>query len=696
MITSENRKDRADVVLISPPVSFTIGPSLALGLLKAALLRGGVSCHVDYADLHFTEALGPELAKLIITGNMKDFYGEFIFNGPAGIEPKYGLDEIARQIYRSGDPMLAMQVRNGLIRAGEIAAEQTEETVRRILTYEPKVVGVTSSFQQRNAAIAIMRRIKELRPDIVTVMGGCNCFGEAGLAILRAFPCVDYVFFGESDDIFADVLKNAMTNPGAPLPYGVLRNGDPLPDEAPHRIVTDMDALPYPDFDEFFEILSTETGKAAYMFCTDDTRNIYEISLFLESSRGCWWGSKSPCTFCGLHHKIRTYRRKSARRMFDELVAVTEKYGIRSVLFTDCVMPVEWMDEFVPLLKAYPRRLRLFQELKSNYTGEQILALAEAGIVNVQPGIESFSDHSLKLMNKGVTAIQNLNFLKYGKKYGLRISWNILVGFPGETPEDYREQYRLFPLVQHFVPPNSCAWIVYARGNAYANDPEKYGLTLLPCVFYNYICPQDPAFIDGAAIYYDRTTLPDPEILKEYEILSRECAHWRSAYAAADRNVRLDMVDQGESLLIIDTRDCRDLRAQLLLGAERDVYRLCASPVREERVAEALDGQYAAETVSAAVESLISKKLLVKASGRLLALAVETDMETLKKRDIRDFQRLYQKSTKLQSIFSESCAAALTRGEEPDAAARNAIGSLARRLGMCFSGEEYEKYATLR
>ena len=41
-------------------------------------------------------------------------------------------------------------------------------------------------------------------------------------------------------------------------------------------------------------------------------------ALYLEGSRGCWWGQKHPCSFCGLNGRKNVYRYKSAGRLYEE------------------------------------------------------------------------------------------------------------------------------------------------------------------------------------------------------------------------------------------------------------------------------------------------------------------------------------------------------------------------------------------
>lgn len=75
---------------------------------------------------------------------------------------------------------------------------------------------------------------------------------------MKKFPFVDYVFFGEADEIFAEVCGNILSGKeNFQLPYGVLRRGDPLPEKFPHRLTQNMENLPCPNYKDYFNALKS-------------------------------------------------------------------------------------------------------------------------------------------------------------------------------------------------------------------------------------------------------------------------------------------------------------------------------------------------------------------------------------------------------------------------------------------------------
>jgi magnesium-protoporphyrin IX monomethyl ester (oxidative) cyclase len=96
------------------------------------------------------------------------------------------------------------------------------------------------------------------------------------------------------------------------LPYGVIASADRdkelVAALAPRASVQDLDQIAIPDYNDYFQTLESCPKIAPYI-----TRG-----MFVETSRGCWWGQKQHCTFCGLNGAGMTYRSKSPERVVRE------------------------------------------------------------------------------------------------------------------------------------------------------------------------------------------------------------------------------------------------------------------------------------------------------------------------------------------------------------------------------------------
>src|SRR5262249_33304467 len=148
--------------------------------------------------------------------------------------------------------------------------------------------------------------------------------------------------------------------------------------------------------------------------------------------------------------------------------------------------------------------IEFFWEIKANLTHDQVRILRDAGVKSVQPGIESLSDHVLKLMRKGTTAFRNIELLKWCKEYNVKPYWNFLYGFPGENTEDYDSTITLIDTIWHLDPPTGYGPVRIDRFSPYHNDPITFGLiNLRPMAPFTYIYPFDSRRLADIAYYFE-------------------------------------------------------------------------------------------------------------------------------------------------------------------------------------------------
>ena len=244
-----------------------------------------------------------------------------------------------------------------------------------------------------------------------------------GVELHRIFPFVDYVCSGESDESFPRLVR-AIRDGGDPSEIGGLsfrRNNTSVRSTVPQQPIADMDSLPIPDHSDFLDAFR---GSTASLFIRPQ--------LTMETSRGCWWGQKHHCVFCGLNGLSMRYRSKSVRRAFEEVKELVRTYGIHSFFNTDNILDLGYFSKLFPMLEADGVKVELYYETKSNLRKDQLIALKRIGTNWIQPGIESLSTHVLRLMDKGVSAIQNVQLLKWARELRMAVTWNVIWGFPGE------------------------------------------------------------------------------------------------------------------------------------------------------------------------------------------------------------------------------------------------------------------------
>ena len=414
-----------DVVLVSMPFAEVQRPSIALGLLQASLASTDIQSEVLYGNFGLAERIGLVAYQAMQLAPTDHLLGEWCFAGylfPISEAKDEEYLNLVLEVRCNGFPPELEERKDQMLWVRRQCLAYVDWLADLILAKKPKLVGCSSVFQQHCASLALLKRIHELSPDTVLLIGGANCEGEMGLETLESFPFVDCIVSGEADALFPD-LCNALLEQGraaSSLPDGAvsqrqLKNPFRIlsqqPQQPPRSVIHDMDSLPLPDYRDYFQTLNAST-----------LTNLIKPGLLAESSRGCWWGEKFHCTFCGLNGEGMQYRKKSPERVLDELSELRRLYGIGNIQFVDNILDMSFFKTVLPKLAAAEEKYSLFYETKANLKREQVELLADAGIRWIQPGIESLDDNALKLLDKGNSTLINLQLLKWCSELGIEVS----------------------------------------------------------------------------------------------------------------------------------------------------------------------------------------------------------------------------------------------------------------------------------
>ncbi|MCP5109204.1 MAG: RiPP maturation radical SAM protein 1, partial [bacterium] len=197
--------------------------------MRAALTGTGIGSEVVYGNLEFAETIGIVAYQAMQSAPTDHLLGEWCFSeglisGSPPDDEEY-LD-LVLEVRSSGFPP-ELEQRKDLMRwVRAQTAAWVDRLARSIVARRPRIVGCSSVFQQHCASLALLRKVRELSPDTVTLMGGANCEGEMGLETLRVFPWIDCVVSGEADGFFRDLcellLERGRQPDPARVPHGVL------------------------------------------------------------------------------------------------------------------------------------------------------------------------------------------------------------------------------------------------------------------------------------------------------------------------------------------------------------------------------------------------------------------------------------------------------------------------------------------
>ena len=616
------------VSLVCMPWHTVESPSIQLGILKAVLQDREVLCQSHSLHLEFQEfllklpaeqgGLTPTEYQDVCTrwGNLG--VGEWVF----AVQPACTSSKSHNQRY------VAMLRENGVPREfvtklyalRERIPEFLERCADEILKFNPSVVGFTTVYSQTWPSAALAYTLKQRNPELTVVFGGASCEGIMGPATLKAFPWIDVVVRGEAEEVVVDLVKGVSA--GTPLSSlcGVcVREGRTIVEGPVVTKRVSMDEIPVPDYKEYFERLAQ--------------LELLESSVLprlpVETSRGCWWGEKKHCTFCGLNGEVMLFRSKSPQRVLDELMELSAKHETLDFTVVDNILDMSYLQpsSLLSSLAEGENSLSLFYETKANLKREQVALLSAAGVRTIQPGIESLSTNVLNLMDKGVTALQNVRLLKWCAEYKIHVIWNLLYGFPGETAEDYDRMTNLAPSVVHLTPPNLSELALY-RFSPHFENPEKYGLKLDgPLPFYRYLFDLDDQALAQLAHSFKYSHVdgrrPDAYLGRLPEVIE----DWRSNFA---KNWGGLSYRSGPNFLqITDSRTTTTggggLARYKLNAQEAQVYLACDAGATVASIQRnwVKPGQ-APETqwIQGTLEEMVNSRLMMEEGGKFLSLAI--------------------------------------------------------------------------
>ncbi len=606
-------QESLDVLFVSMPFGPLQTPSIGLSQLRAVL--DDVRCEIEYFGLQWGAEIGTEAYDWFARSDASRarLAGEWVFTtsafGPQGASPELYAREVLENRAHFGpiDPLEIERV----LEVQRLATGFVDACCARVLQLDPKIVGFTSVFQQQLGSLALAQRIKERRPDIRIVFGGANCEGDMGREVARQFPFVDAVVSGEAEHLIRPLVQALLRGADPPRIAGIHSHHGEPPAEVPEPVL-DLDALPAPEYDDFFRQLSA-------LGLEDEV----DAEVPFETSRGCWWGQVQHCTFCGLNGTTLAYRSKSAPRALAELDDLRARYPQRRIQVVDNILDMKYFADFLPALAAQESPPELFYEVKANLRKDQIELLRRAGVTRIQPGIESLSDSVLQTMRKGVSGLQNVRLLKWCLELGVQPGWLFLWGFPGEEESEYERMARWMPLLSHLPPPHLGQRVRADRFSpSYENGEELGFLNLRPAPAYPYAFPLPASSLAELAYTFDYDYADGRDVHSYTRPVAAAIEGWRGDHEES----ALVWIDKDDGALVWDSRPIATRPLHQLDAAQRDLLAACddirSAAQLETLLAESARAGRSTQPLDRVLTPLLDDGLVLEDGGRYLALPI--------------------------------------------------------------------------
>lgn len=545
----------ADILVVVPPFASPDRPALGPHVIAARAERAGYRARVLYANLSFANKIGVRRYQKLCGTPTGLLVGERIFaramfgaKAHGHMEP-----EVERAIAAATAPAIVT-----LEWLQRTAAQWSNDFAVELAAMPAAIIGFSTVFEQTLAALSIAKRTKRAAPDKILLLGGANVDGIMSEGIQPLADSIDHIFSGESDVSFVDFLNDLRGSKPGP---GKIIRGEPL---------DVLDDSPMPDYDDYFAQLACTVACDVH----PDGLRPEEIWLPYETSRGCWWGAKQHCTFCGLNANGMQHRQKSAEKAFTELNDLVARHKATRIMMVDNIMPHSYFSTLLPQLAKAENKVGIFYEQKANLSFQKMKLLKSAGVERIQPGIESLATSVLKLMRKGSTLKINIDCLRFARALGIEAAWNLLTDFPGDEDTAYEVTADLIPLLQHLQPPVGVGQLSIERFSPYFDKKDDFKITnVRPIPAYGLAFPTIERADDIAYHFigdYDSSLRRRPDLARR---LGEGVETWKAAWAPDLAMPVLCVLDlASDRYLMVDTRGCAQADAEILNEATMSVY----------------------------------------------------------------------------------------------------------------------------
>lgn len=340
--------------------------------------------------------------------------------------------------------------------------ENIQAIADRIVNKTPKAVGFSCYIWNITMTKQLIGFVKARLPQTKIILGGPEV-SYCAEKILREEPLVDFVISGEGEKPFARLL-NAVYGQEAldDIPGVCYRTPEKIMVSPPN---TPEEEPPSPYSDQY---LSALNGRIAY----------------LETSRGCPYS----CAFClsGRCGSVRYYDIERAKR---ELILLANS-GTQTVKLVDRTFNANKkranelyrfiIDNYGSLI---PKDVCFHFEIAGDILDEEtldVLASAPAGLMQLEIGLQSFNEDTLRVINRK-TDVNKLisNIKRLVSNENMHIHIDLIAGLPLEDWASFKKSFD----IAYTLKPNmlQLGFLKPLHGAAMRESADKF-----PCTFSEY------------------------------------------------------------------------------------------------------------------------------------------------------------------------------------------------------------------
>ncbi|MCF6148915.1 MAG: B12-binding domain-containing radical SAM protein [Candidatus Kuenenia sp.] len=285
--------------------------------------------------------------------------------------------------------------------------DEFDNVIERMLAYD--VIGFSCFKSNLSMSLCVAKVLKSKKTDVKLVFGGPEItrqfFKGDGVFREDIFQPADYLIVGEGEIPLLNYLSGKKCR-GKVARFEQLQT---------------LKDIPFPMY-----------------YGVDLKRYPKKHAIPLQFSRGCI----RRCNFCSERLLYKGFRTRSRESILDEIAYHKEKNNTKYFIFYDSLINAN-IKELDLLCDGIIEKFGSIHweaqiAVRNDMDQPLFYKMKQSGCYNLFVGLESASDNTLKNMNKGFSYDDALGFFNALHKERLFFGVSIIVGYPDETEEDFR------------------------------------------------------------------------------------------------------------------------------------------------------------------------------------------------------------------------------------------------------------------
>lgn len=310
------------------------------------------------------------------------------------------------------------------------------ERLAKLVPKDTDFIGIAAPFSNHKRIIQeLSAAIKVEHPKTKILIGGP--YPSTTPEELKDLPNVDFGFNGEAEIAFEQLLSG---KPYEHIKGLIWHDANGVRINGRTEVVNDLDTLPFPDRAVFHcnELLDKELARIRHGVDVIE-KKIRGVPMI--TSRGCPY----DCSFCSIHFMNGyKWRYRSPRNVVNEMLELKEKYNVAEVALLDDHLNGN-RERFLKIMdlmisEKLDLNWQLPNGIRVDYLDREVMQrMKDSGCNSVVLGVQHGSKKMLQKMNTKLDLDKVNNIASIGKKIGLNMAAFLIVAYPGEDKNTFKE-----------------------------------------------------------------------------------------------------------------------------------------------------------------------------------------------------------------------------------------------------------------